>query len=419
EGMAMVPLNAVATETLEMGTGYGLMLAGMGLFLFFGAVTIVGAAVRESVIPPGEEPGPERRVRSWIVMGVSAGVLGGLIFFGGRWWDAVEAQTRSLLYRPLQVESSVSVHELSAPDVRDGARRVLTLDIVDADFRNGRWTPLVPDHGKLMHLWALNENLGSIAHLHPIRRDTTRFDVAVPGALPGGTYRLYADITHESGFAQTLVDTVVVPGSGRPRGTRTETEEPPRSGAGENPSRASVGLDPDDSWLVSSGGSVGSTDHPTVVLADGSRLTWVDAGTLAAGADTTLVFRVTGPGGEAAGLEPYMGMMSHAAVATPDGSVFAHLHPVGTISMAARQTFELRSRGDTAVGALALRMSDPDHQAMAGTSPVPEGARQPARGGPGRVSFPFAFPEPGKYRIWVQVKRDGRVLTGAFDVDVR
>ena len=36
----------------------------------------------------------------------------------------------------------------------------------------------------------------------------------------------------------------------------------------------------------------------------------------------------------------------------------------------------------------------------------------------GTVSFPYAFPKPGRYRLWVQVKRDHRILTGVFDAEV-
>jgi len=34
------------------------------------------------------------------------------------------------------------------------------------------------------------------------------------------------------------------------------------------------------------------------------------------------------------------------------------------------------------------------------------------------VTFPYGFPEPGDYRIFVQVKRAGRVITGVFDATV-
>ena len=37
----------------------------------------------------------------------------------------------------------------------------------------------------------------------------------------------------------------------------------------------------------------------------------------------------------------------------------------------------------------------------------------------GRVGFPYAFPEPGAYRLWVQVRHGGVDRIGAFDVTVR
>jgi hypothetical protein len=115
---------------------------------------------------------------------------------------------------------------------------------------------------------------------------------------------------------------------------------------------------------------------------------------LVAGAEAPLRFAVT-PGTDGAHpLEPYMGMPGHAAVVRDDGLVFAHLHPMGSFSLAAQMRF--------------LGRGDPTRQhAMGATAPGDT------------ISFPYAFPEPGRYRIWVQVKRTGRVLTGRFEADVR
>jgi len=88
-------------------------------------------------------------------------------------------------------------------------------------------------------------------------------------------------------------------------------------------------------------------------------------------------------------MELYMGMQGHAAFVKSDGSVFAHIHPSGTVSMAA----------------LALTQVDPHAgHAMGRSSP------------PAAVSFPYALPTPGAYRMIVQIKRAGRVETAVFDV---
>jgi hypothetical protein len=101
-----------------------------------------------------------------------------------------------------------------------------------------------------------------------------------------------------------------------------------------------------------------------------------------------------------------MGMAGHLALTRDDGTVFVHLHPAGTISLAAQESFELRQPGDTIPGALARRLTERD-------------ARRHDMVDPGStVSFPYSFPKPGNYRMWVQVKRAGRILTGVFDVAV-
>jgi hypothetical protein len=370
-GTVIVPVPAVATQTLGMKRGMAMGLAGLGLFLFVGALTIVGAAVRESVLPPGEVPDEKRRRRSWIARGIAVPVLALALLGGSRWWDAEDRAYADNLYEAPETEARVAV---------ENGARVLTLEVTDTLW--SRTTPLLPDHGKLMHMFLVREpGLDAFAHVHPLRTDGRSFRLAVPAALPAGTYRVYADVVHESGFPQTFVRTVQVPA----------------------PPAAAAAGDTDDSWRV--GGAEAGT---AARLEDGSVMTWERDPRLAAGRETTLRFRVADPSGAPAALQPYMRMMSHAAVTRDDGSVFVHLHPSGSVSTTAQQVFAQRERGDTTRapdGKLVVR--------------APEHAMHAAGAQPGVVSFPYEFPKPGRYRVWVQVKRDGRVLTGAFDADVR
>ncbi|HEV2843280.1 MAG TPA: hypothetical protein VG477_00410, partial [Thermoanaerobaculia bacterium] len=201
EGVAIVPVTATPRRVLEMNRGLGIALAGLGLFLFAGAVSIVGAAVRESVLPPGEAPDARRRNRARAAVALT-GVLLALALWGGKnWWDSVDGEARESLFKPFGVETVARL---------DGGRPVLEMKI--QDWRQEEWAPLMPDHGKLMHMFLVREpRLDAFAHIHPVPvKGQEEFRAALP-PLPAGKYRVYADVVHESGFPQTLVDTVTIP----------------------------------------------------------------------------------------------------------------------------------------------------------------------------------------------------------------
>jgi hypothetical protein len=370
-GTVVVPVLALATELRPMGRTLGLILAGLAVFLSVGMLTIIGAAVRESVLKPGVEPDAQRRRRSRFAV-VGSAVFAALVLWGGSaWWTAEANSYRNFtLYRPFNSVAAVNT---------DGARRVLTLEI-----RDDRWTgtpnpafrynALMPDHGKLMHLFVVREpGLDAFAHLHPVPRTpaSLAFDADLP-SLPPGRYRVYGDIVHESGYAQTLV---------------AHTDVAAAAAVSGSPS-----TDPDDSWFA--GDAVSSTKF---TVAGGPTIEWQrGAGPIVEKADQVLTFSARDASGAPLTLEPYMGMLGHVAVTNDDGSVFAHLHPAGSISMAAMQKFAEKSGAAVEGGHAAHVM--------------------PA---PGDLSIPFAFPKAGRYRLWVQMKHDGRVITSAFDADVR
>src|SRR4029077_20303939 len=64
EGRVIVPVLALATAERAMPQSLGAVLAGLGVFLTLGLLTIIGSAVRESVLPPGAQPDAVRRRRA-------------------------------------------------------------------------------------------------------------------------------------------------------------------------------------------------------------------------------------------------------------------------------------------------------------------------------------------------------------------
>jgi len=335
-----------------------------------GLLTIIGSAVRESVLPPGAQPDAVRKRRARFgIAGTALFTL--LVFWGGNLWWSAEASSysRSVLYRPFTAEAK------TAPE---GGRRALTLSIRDERWTGtpvplSRYNALLPDHGKLMHLFLVREPaLDAMAHLHPIARtpEALDFDAGLP-PLPPGRYRVYGDIVHESGYAQTLVSSVEIADDRGAPGAPT---------------------DPDDSWFSARGTAEAATTA-AFELGDGSRLVWQRGDPFVAGAERDLRFSVRDAAGAQTTVEPYMGMAAHVVIASRDGSVFAHLHPSGSISMAAMQKFAGEAATDPHAG----------HD-----MPIDSA-----------VAIPYAFPKAGPYRIFVQVKRGGQVMTAAFDTNVK
>jgi hypothetical protein len=379
-GQVIIPVNAVATRVLAMPRGLGWMLAAMGGLLVLLAASILAAAARESVLPAAQLPTRKRRWLARAIAVASTLGLGAFLWFGKNWWDAEAKDYRNnRLYRPLQAKAGVRV---------ENGARVLSLE------QNPRRSagPLVPEHGKLMHLFVIREpQMDAFAHLHPVKINWKVFETPLPD-LPAGEYRVYADVTYETGFADTLTTTVHLP------------EPAAVSGAFSS-------VDADDAWRIASpfdGGA--NTNRQRVAL---SPNLWMDMnvdGPLIENRDARLRFAVRDVILRPVKLDHYMGMAGHLILRREDGAVFTHLHPSGSYSMTAQQLFELRAEGKAPLK-VASAKDDPICKLPAFDAAVTNMVHED-------ISFPYAFPKAGAYRLWVQVKVRGEVLTGVFDVNV-
>ena len=298
-----VPVPAVALSTLKMQRGLGIVLGVLGLFLVVSMAGIVAAAVRDARLEPDAVPSPNRRRRAVMATVGSLVVMALLIWGGAKWWN-VEAASYSLdVYHPLSVDPVLSGNVL---DLNVRAFRP------DSERRGRSNNDFLPDHGHLMHLYAIREpEMDAVFHLHPALAGAGDFRISLP-SMPAGDYTLYGDVVHASGFPETLVSKIAVPAK-MPGGA----------------------LGPDDAAAYPQPLGAGPLGN-SYRLPDGYVMVWDRPSSLTANTAYSFRFHLLDASGKPApDMQPYMGMAGHAAFVKTDGTVFAHTHPDGSAAMAA------------------------------------------------------------------------------------
>jgi hypothetical protein len=290
-------------------------------------------------------------------MAVAAVGVAALVWFGNQWWGSEEGDYMRVIFKPLVLRPALHGSQLN-------------LHLEDPGWLSRRTDDLLPDHGHLMHLYMIRlPDMDLVWHLHPEPDATGGFTQQLPN-VPAGRYVLFGDVVHADGLAETATAELELPDiAGQP-------------------------LTGDDAAGVGPPLAKADYNRSVAPLPGGYRMVWDrGAGPLHAKRPYLFRFRVEDGAGEPAGdMELYMGMLGHAAFVRSDRSVFAHVHPSGSVPMPA------------------LALAQPEnphagHMMMSGQLPA-------------EVSFPYGFPKPGDYRIYVQVKRGGGILTGVFDARV-
>jgi hypothetical protein len=350
----------VSTSSMPMGGGMATLLSVLGLILLAGIVGIIGAANRDAVLEPGQQLDPGRNKRSNLRMALVAVALVLGLFAANAWWNSEARANAKLNYKLPHVQSALESGNLLR----------LTLENPNAPEPNRfgidnperlRVDDIIPDHGHPMHLFLVRmPDMKSFWHLHPEQIGSGEYATNLP-TMPPGRYQIYADIVHHTGFPETQVGVI------------------------DLPLLAGDALTGDDSGVP----DLAATDT-VAPLSNGYRMVWEREGqALKANQPIWFRFRVEDKDGKpASDMEEYMGMAGHAAFVSSDGKVFAHVHPAGSVSMAAVNL-----------------AGNPGHK-----------HEMAAMSGPmnGEVAFPYGFPQAGDYRIFVQVKRAGHVETGGF-----
>ena len=365
-----VPVPSAARRMLPMPPALGALLLTLAIALAIGAISIVGAAARESRLAPGAPVTPELKRRGWRAMAITGVVVAAFFYLAFVWWNADARSYAAItkIFKPPKLALTIVDGNRLAIRPSPDDQVWLRFKVMDG---------IVPDHGHLMHLFLVRTPaLDRIWHLHPNRQPDGSFVDALPSLEPG-RYSVFADIVDQSGFPWTLVGSIDLP----------QITGTPLSGDDSGGHALPLTM---------------SSDSAVDVLDDGTRVVWHrDSAAIRANAPMILRFEVQDQNGKpATGMEPYMGMAAHAEIVSSDLQVFAHIHPSGSVPMASLMMASAKS-ADPMAG---MNMSDTNPNAGPAISP--------------ELSMPYGFPKAGHYRIFLQFKRAGKIETAHFDTVV-
>jgi hypothetical protein len=245
-------------------------------------------------------------------------------------------------------------------EVKSGQSVKLAFSVVDGSGKPVRDLDIV--HEMPMHLIVVSEDLSYFDHIHPMPQPDG--SLVVETAFPAaGKYKLYSDYTPKGGGNQ--VGQIEVTVSGTPR----------------EPSRP-------------------TPDTRMTKDFDGLRVTFQTDKPLRANDAVMLRFDLADArtGKPVTDLQPYLGAMGHFVVISQNTDEYLHVHPM--------EPSEMKKGGHAHGGD--MKHAEGSHHAHGAT---------PAKGGPS-VSAHTSFPKPGIYKIWGQFKRNDRIVTTSFVVDI-
>ena len=208
-----------------------------------------------------------------------------------------------------------------------------------------------------VHMIIVRKDLGLMIHLHPPMGLNGTFDQRITFPTPG-QYRV-------------LVDAFPAPGSGQPPNLQLARDV-----------RVSGPYRP-----------VALAFTPTVVV-DGYRVTLRGTARLHALRASFLTAQVTDPAGRPARLSPLYGALAHAVLVRRGDLAYYHTHVCAT-------------------GAAGCMMGS-GMSGMSGMSSMQGGVERP-----GVLHVGMLLPEPGTWRLFLQTRVDGHVLTAPFTLAVR